>query len=85
MIDLPGMEEINNKISEMIDIVKNNTNQITPKFLPATKISEMFDIQTRTLSIYADKGSYKKYYFGDKLVYYKLSELYNFIENSTIN
>lgn len=84
VIDFPDMEHVKKEISELKEILKAK-NKTCPEYLTANKASELLEIQKRTLSIYADKGEFRKYYFGEKLLYYKLSELYDFIENSALN
>jgi len=80
-IEVPGLQEIDKKINKILGVIEELKDPL-PEFLPAQKMAELLEVKTQTLSKHANKGHFKKYRLEDRRVYYKPSEVYEYIERN---
>jgi len=77
VIEIKELEKIQKDIEELKVLIHQLLNNaIVPEFVTAEKAAEKLETTTQTLYNLSKKGLFPKYKFGDRTVYYKLSEIY---------
>ena len=76
-VKIKGLDKILKKLERLEKLMLNNdSNTKWPEFVKAERAAEILETTTQTLYNHSKKGLFPKYKFGDRTVYYKLSELY---------
>ncbi len=81
-LQIPGLDTIQKEIQELKEMVSvlNPMNK-EDKYIPKTKMFEMFDLSTSTLRNREQDDSLAVYKIGNR-TYYKLKDIHRLLENS---
>jgi len=76
-VKIKGLDKVLKELERLEKLMLNNdSNTKWPEFVKAERAAEILETTTQTLYNHSKKGLFPKYKFGDRTVYYKLSELY---------
>lgn len=81
-IEIPDFEDLQRQLEEIKKLVNVGEKGFKKTYLPRTEMAKFLSVDIQTLDRYADV-EYKKYYFGNRLVFFKIEEIHEFLERST--
>ena len=77
IIEIKELDKILKKLEKIESLMSiNDTNSKEPEYVTAEKAAEILETTTQTLYNHSKKGLFPKYKFGERTVYYRLSEIY---------
>ena len=84
-LQIPGLEQVQKELQELKEMVGNlNPMATEDKYIPKTKMFEMFDLSGSTLRNREQDGTLIVYKIGAR-TYYKLSDIHSMLENTKVN
>lgn len=84
-LQIPGLNLVLQELQDLKEMVKVLDPMVTEeKYIPKTRMSEMFDLSNSTLRNREMDGSLTMYKIGVR-TYYKLSDIHSMLENTKVN
>ena len=84
IIEIKELDKILKKLERIESLMlKNESNSNDPEYITAVEAAEKLGTTTQTLYNHSKKGMFPKYKFGDRTVYYILSEIYKTFKPNT--
>lgn len=84
IIEIKELDKILKKLERIEWLMQiNESNNNDPEYVTAEKAAEILETTTQTLYNHSKKGLFPKYKFGDRTVYYRLSEIYKTFKPNT--
>jgi len=77
-------KEIMGKLDELASQSNTNVKDPLSQFISNEALAEKLNLSTRTLQRYRDKGLLKFYQLEGRKIYYKISEILDFIHRNSV-